>query len=260
MFVVFAAAAVIWALLVLRATFVRGGGRSILAASAVAVAAALVSIAADVRSLQLARRAQSLDVAIRIVPRGDWFELEYVGRGTSFVTANELHVPLDAAVTVSWRGLPVPWIEGAICLPRNDERCTLVARGDGAARFIALEPRMWRRLPIVAEPRPRFEQWLRAEAEPARADAGGAALFESAGCGYCHVVRGAVASPSQVAPDLTHFASRRTIAATTLPNRRGFLDGWVVHSSALKHGSAMPDNRLDPRVLRGILAYLESLR
>jgi cytochrome c oxidase subunit 2 len=260
MFVVFAAAAVIWSLLVLRATLRRGGGRSIVVASCVAVAAAVVSIVIDVRAMQLARRAEPADVAIRIVARGDWFELAYEARGTAFITANELHVPIGGAVALSWSGLPPPWIDGAVCLPRGEDRCTLVARGDGAARFIALKPRMWRRLPIVAEPRPRFEQWLRGEASPARADAGGAALFESAGCGYCHVVRGAVASPSQIAPDLTHFASRRTIAATALPNRRGFIDGWIVHSAALKRGSAMPDNRLDPRVLRGIIAYLESLR
>src|ERR1051326_1353052 len=95
MFVVFAAAAVIWSLLVLRATLRRGGGRSIAVASSGAVAAAVVSIVIDVRAMQLARRAEPADVAIRIVARGDWFELAYEARGTAFITANELHVRGD---------------------------------------------------------------------------------------------------------------------------------------------------------------------
>ncbi|HKS24102.1 MAG TPA: c-type cytochrome, partial [Thermoanaerobaculia bacterium] len=126
--------------------------------------------------------------------------------------------------------------------------------------FVGLWPPRWQRLPIVAESPARFEEWLRNEAQPARGSTSGAELFASAGCSYCHVVRGEVEDASQLAPDLTHFASRRTIAATNLPNRRGFLDGWVVHSAALKRGSGMPDNRLDPAVLRGVVRYLESLR
>lgn len=253
MFIVFAAAAVAWSVVV-----ILGRRRAILPVSLVAVAAAIVSIAIDVRAMQLARRARPAGVDIRIVRRDDWFELDYAGRGTAFVTANEIHVPIGDAVTLSWSGLPAPWIDG--CWPQNDDRCVFVARGDSDAAFIALKPLTWHRLPIVAEPRARFDEWLRNEAQPARADANGAALFASAGCAYCHVVRGAVAEASRRAPDLTHFAARRTIAATALPNRRGFLDGWIVHSSALKRSSAMPDNRLDPSVLRGVIAYLESLR
>jgi cytochrome c oxidase subunit 2 len=254
MFIVFAAVAVAWSLLVMI-----GRRRAIVVGSFVAVAAAAASIAIDVRAIHLARSAPHSGVAIRIIPRGDWWQLEYARDGVSFVTANELHVPTGTAVSLSWSGgLPPPSIGGAVCVPRPDDRCTLVAGSADEATFVRLWPPMWRHLPIVVEPWPRFEQWLRNEALPARSS--DSALFVSAGCAYCHVVRGAATSASLVAPDLTHFAARRTIAATALPNRRGFLDGWVVHSRALKRGSAMPDNRLDPAVLRGILAYLESLR
>ena len=263
MFIVFAVVAVIWSLVVIRASLSvrRRGTRPILVASCLAVAVTAASIAVDVRAMRLAMRAQRSDLAIRIVRQEDWWQLEYARDGISVTTANELHVPLGTAVSLSWSGLPPPWIGGAVCLPDGDDRCTLVAGSAEQARFVRLWPPMWRGLPIVAEPRPRFEEWLRNEALPARASApDGAALFASAGCGYCHVVRGVAASASRLAPDLTHFAARRTIAATGLPNRRGFLTGWVVHSRALKRGSAMPDNRLDPSVLRGVIAYLESLR
>ena len=227
----------------------------------VVFAAAAVSIAIDVLALQRTARAQRSDLRIRIVRQDDWWQLEYEQGATRFVTANELHVPTGTAVSLSWSGLPPPSIGGALCLPMDDEeRCTLVASSAEAATFVRLWPPLWQRLPIVAEPPARFAQWLRNEAQPARASASGTALFASAGCSYCHVVRGAVAEASSVAPDLTHFAARRTIAATGLPNRHGFLSGWVVHSSALKRSSAMPQNRLDPAVLHGVLAYLESLR
>jgi len=253
MFVVFAVAAILWSLaLVAR--------RGVLVVSLVVVAAAVASIALDVRAMQRAARARRSDVRIRIVRQGDWWQLEYARGGTAFVTANELHVPIGTAVALSWSGLPAPAIGGAVCLPNGDDRCTLVASDARAATFVGLWPPRWQRLPIVAEKPARFDEWLRNEARPARGAASGAALFASAGCGYCHVVRGEVAEASQLAPDLTHFAVRRTIAATDLPNRRGFLDGWVVHSAALKRGSNMPDNRLDPAVLRGVIAYLESLR
>jgi len=263
MFVVFALAAVIWSLVVIRASLStrRRGPRSILIASGIAVAVTAASIAVDVHSMRLVLRAQRSNLTVRIVRQDDWWQLEYARDGMSVTTANELHVPAGTAVSLSWSGLPPPWIGGAVCLPDGDDRCTLVAESADEASFIRLWPPMWRRLPIVSEPRPHFEAWLRNEALPARRSANGeAALFASAGCGYCHVVRGAIASASRLGPDLTHFAARRTIAATGLPNRRGFLTGWVVHSGALKRGSLMPDNRLDPPVLRGVIAYLESLR
>src|ERR1043166_6852197 len=138
MFVVFAAAAVAWSLVVM---FARR--RAILAASFVAIAAAAASIVIDVRAIHLARGAHPSGVAIRITRRGDWWQLEYERDGVAFVTANELHVPAGAAVSLSWSGLPPPSIAGAVCVPRPDDRCTLVAEGAEAATFVRLWPPLW---------------------------------------------------------------------------------------------------------------------
>jgi len=261
MFVFLAAAAIAWSLLLLRAGFSRRRrARPMLIASAIAIVIAAASIASDVRSMNLARNAQPSSLAIHIEREGDWWRIQYRSVRIAVTTANELHVPTGTAVALSWSGVPPPWIEGGVCPPLNEERCTLIARDGATARFVRLWRPMWQRLPIVAEPPAEFERWLRNEAQPAHASTG-AELFVSAGCGYCHEIRGVVrAEAPQAAPDLTHFAARRTIAATDFPNRRGFLDGWIVHSAGLKRSSAMPDNRLDPCVLRGVIAYLESLR
>jgi len=61
-------------------------------------------------------------------------------------------------------------------------------------------------------------------------------------------------------PDLTHVASRTTLASAMLPNNRGNLAGWVTNAQSLKPGSEMPTIRLDGRDLQALVAYLEALR
>jgi len=111
----------------------------------------------------------------------------------------------------------------------------------------------------VAETPAAFERWFKNESRPA-APSVLAELFMSSGCSYCHVIRGVNEKPWKLAPDLTHFAGRRTIAASMIPNRAGFLAGWIVESRALKSTSKMPPNPLPPAVLQQLLRYLESLQ
>jgi cytochrome c oxidase subunit 2 len=73
------------------------------------------------------------------------------------------------------------------------------------------------------------------------------------------MIRGVADEPWRAAPDLTHFASRSTIGGSSLPNRRGELTGWIVHSRGLVPGSGMPDNALAPDALHAVVALLESL-
>ena len=75
----------------------------------------------------------------------------------------------------------------------------------------------------------------------------------------CHAIAGTPAG-SRIGPDLTHLASRHTIAAGTLPNTRGNLAGWIVDPQRIKPGAKMPPNQLSPADLNALLAYLESLR
>jgi cytochrome c oxidase subunit 2 len=63
-----------------------------------------------------------------------------------------------------------------------------------------------------------------------------------------------------VGPDLTHLASRRTIAGGTLANTRGNLAGWISNPQAIKRGALMPPGRLSGEELQALLAYLETLK
>jgi cytochrome c oxidase subunit 2 len=116
---------------------------------------------------------------------------------------------------------------------------------------------------VVVLDEPGFQQWLRREAgDAAPADAsllGGQQVFMSAGCADCHTVRGTEARGAK-GPDLTHVASRRTLAAGALANHIGTMTAWVVSPQDLKPGSLMPDTRTQTGAdLRALATWLETL-
>ena len=75
----------------------------------------------------------------------------------------------------------------------------------------------------------------------------------------CHAIQGTSANAKK-APDLTHFASRETLAAGAVPNTIGHLAGWILDPHSIKPGVNMPANPLDPDDLHALLAYLGGLR
>jgi len=75
----------------------------------------------------------------------------------------------------------------------------------------------------------------------------------------CHTIRGTLAL-AIVGPDLTHIASRETLAAGTLPNTRGNLAGWILNPQNLKPGTKMPPTHLEPQDLHALVDYLETLK
>ena len=87
----------------------------------------------------------------------------------------------------------------------------------------------------------------------------GQQVFLTHACVLCHTIRGTTAG-SRVGPDLTHLASRSTIAAGMLPNNVGNLGGWILNAQSLKPGSRMPPNQISGPDLQDLLAYLETLK
>ena len=83
--------------------------------------------------------------------------------------------------------------------------------------------------------------------------------MEGGSCAVCHQVRGTQAG-GRVGPDLTHVASRRTIAAGTAAMTRGSLRGWIIQPQAMKPGTSMPPSDLSPQDAEAVARYLETLR
>jgi cytochrome c oxidase subunit II len=207
---------------------------------------------------------------IEVIGHQWWWEVHYDG----FVTANEIHVPVGEPVTFALRSADVihsfwvPELGGKIdLLPDNPNSVTLQADeagvyGGACAEFCGLQhARM--RLRVHAQPPEEFERWAAAQAEaapePSSAPAErGQEIFLSEGCGECHTVAGV--TEGRKAPDLTHLASRSTLAAGTLPNDSEHLADWISDPESFKQGTEMPGAELDDSDLADLVAYLESLR
>jgi cytochrome c oxidase subunit 2 len=117
---------------------------------------------------------------------------------------------------------------------------------------------------VVAQPKGQFQAWLHDQAAPATPPTAalgqlGERVFLNGPCSSCHTIRGTGAR-GYLGPDLTHLASRTTLAGLTIPNRRGDLASWVTDSQHFKPGNLMPNIQISGSQLRALVAYLESLR
>ena len=65
---------------------------------------------------------------------------------------------------------------------------------------------------------------------------------------------------ARIGPDLTHLASRTSIAAVTLTNTPANLYRWIADPKAVKPGVLMPTIVVTPQIRSDIVAYLDELK
>jgi cytochrome c oxidase subunit II len=214
-------------------------------------------------------------VTVHVTGHQFWWEVSYPEHGV--VDANELYLPAGQPVRVVLssgdviHSFWVPQLHGKLdMLPGRTHRYWLQADRPGVyrgqcAEFCGIQHALMAFF-VEAEPPEAFAARMARMREAARARASGGgtpgeAVFVQAGCGLCHAVggrkgEGATGAPG---PDLTHVASRRTLAAGTLPNTRDTLREWILRPQALKPGNRMPPTPLAPEQLEALLDYLETL-
>ena len=212
-------------------------------------------------------------LTVQVIGHQWWWEARYPGSGV--VTANEIHIPAGERVLVVAttediiHSFWVPELNRKIdMIPGQRNEVLLDAEHPGVyrgqcAEFCGLQHANMSFL-VYADPPARFGAWLRAQRRPAAAPSTPAArrgrdVFLSEPCADCHQIRGTSAS-GRVGPDLTHLASRQTLAANTIPNAGPDLARWIRDPQHVKPGNRMPAVRLSPDELRAIVAYLQSLR
>lgn len=220
---------------------------------------------------------QKNGLSIEITGRQWWWEVRYndVDASNMFTTANEIHIPVGVPVTFTLRGGDVIhsfWVPNLAgkkdLIPGKVSTIWLQADKPGVyrgqcAEYCGLQHArmaLW----IVADPQDQFNAWRRNQTQtsvPPASDSQryGQQVFLSSTCVMCHAINGTQAG-SNVGPNLTHVASRNTIAAATLSNTREHLMQWIVNSQQFKPGNKMPQNNLGQTELDALVDYLQSLK
>jgi cytochrome c oxidase subunit 2 len=206
-----------------------------------------------------------------------WWKIKYDNPVPSQIvtTANEIHIPVGRPVRFKLMSQDVvhsfwvPNLHGKTDLiPGHVAYIWIRADRTGTYRGQCAEfcghQHAHMAFTVVVESEEQFKAWyeaqLRPAAEPSTPEqARGQQVFLTSPCIMCHRIQGTDAGGA-VGPDLTHIASRPTLAAGTLDNTRGHLAGWVVDSQQIKPGNRMPPNTLEPQDLQVLLDYLQSLK
>ena len=191
----------------------------------------LVLFLATTRVIIATEKAHAPAEAMNVTVIGHQFWWEYRYPGTDVVTANELHVPIVDAdnkrptyLTMTSADTDhsfwVPRLAGKLDVIPNkvnvmwfDPRVPDLYLGQCAQYCGTQHAKMLIR--VYAQKPADFDLWLHNQELPAVEDAAvqdGRAVFEQNSCMNCHRIRGTVAD-GRFGPDLTHFASRDTLAS-----------------------------------------------
>jgi cytochrome c oxidase subunit 2 len=217
--------------------------------------------------------ASSTRLSVKVIGHQWFWEVRYPG--TDAVTANEIHIPVRTRVDILGTTADVIhsfWVpelnRKADLIPGRVNRLLLDANRPGeyrgqCAEFCGLQHANMA-MYVFAEPPDAFRKWLANEERPARKPVTplareGARLFMQMPCSGCHMIRGTTANGT-VGPDLTHLATRTTLAALTLPNDPRDLAHWIEDPQKYKPGSKMPGFALTERESAALVAYLDGLR
>jgi cytochrome c oxidase subunit 2 len=212
---------------------------------------------------------------VEVVAHRFWWEIRYPG--LEVTTANEVHIPTGEQVVMEMtshdviHSFSVPRLAGKQdVIPGRTNTVNLAADAPGTYKgqcqeFCGLSHANMK-FTVVAHAPADFETWLADQrAEAAAPEAGSLAEQTLPTCFACHVIAGVggpdpnAPPPPVPGPDLTHLASRATIAAGMLPNDEDGLATWLRDPPAVKAGSNMPDYNLTEDQIEALVEYLRSL-
>ena len=202
-----------------------------------------------------------------------WWKVEYEDDDPtrSFVTANEIHIPVGQPVFVKLKSADVihafwvPMLAGKTqMIPGLSNQQWLQADAEGVYRGQCTQycgdQHAHMGLEVVAQNEDEFRTWQDGQRRAAEMSADvnvGKQLFLDR-CAGCHAIRGTEAVGAH-GPDLTHLKSRRLIAAGLLTNTPDHLEQWITHAQELKPGARMPSMVLTATEIAALSAFLSTL-
>jgi len=217
--------------------------------------------------------ASALDVVV--IGHQFWWEFRYPKLG--IVTANELHVPvsdphrptptyLEMSSADTDHSFWVPQLAGKLDVIPNrvnvmwiDPESPGLYLGQCAQYCGVQHAKMLIR--VYGQSQADFEAWIAQQQQPALQDAAseeGRSVFLRNACINCHTIAGTVAA-GRFGPDLTHLASRDTIASGAIRNTPENLREWIDNPDRMKPGCLMPAMHLNNHDLTAVTAYLATL-
>ncbi len=221
--------------------------------------------------------APSNELRIHAIGHQWWWEFQYQdGSADQFLkTANEFHIPAGRPVRVEVTSKDVIhsfWVPNLSpkidAIPDHFNAIAFQADREGTyrgqcAEFCGLQHAHMGFIVVVESP-DKFQAWFKNQLTPSAEDLTaeqqkGRQIFLASPCVICHAIRGTDAFGA-VAPDLTHLASRSTIAAAAVENTPGNLSGWITDSQRLKPGTKMPPIDIASQDVQPLLSYLEALK
>jgi cytochrome c oxidase subunit II len=238
---------------------------------AVVLTAVFVVSLRDMSALSSPQGSGALEISV--TGHDWWWEVAYDRPGA--VTANEIHIPVGEPVQLE---LTTDDVIHSFWVPQLQAKTDMVPGRVNRMWIEADEPGRYRGqcaefcglqhanmiFYVIAQPRADFETWLEGEARPAVEPGQSSAIqgrdvFLRSTCAGCHAVRGTSAR-ARVGPDLTHLATRETIASGVLDNSRINLARFITDPQEVKPGAIMPPTELSSQELSALLDYLEGLR
>lgn len=218
---------------------------------------------------------EKADVVIEVTGRMWWWEVRYLDEfgNELFATANEIVIPIDQNILFKLRSKDVihsfwvPSLGGKIdMIPGHENELWLRADKIGeyrgqCAEFCGVQHAKMSLL-VFAVSDSEYKKWSTNQIAPAKVVptfAQGLEVFKASGCLDCHSIRPELAL-RDAGPDLTHFATRKTLAAVSAPNNTGHLAGWIADPQSMKPGNLMPATLLSPEDFKALLLFLRSLK
>ena len=218
--------------------------------------------------------ASSIDVTV--IGHQFWWEYRYPKLG--IVTANELHIPVSDLKhpTPSYLTMSSADTDHSFWVPRLAGKTDLIPNRVNTMWIDPQEAGLYlgqcaqycgtqhakMLLRVYADTPAEFTAWIAHQQQAAVEDpavAEGRGVFQHNACISCHTVAGTVAS-GRFGPDLTHVASRDTIASGAVINNAANMRAFVDNPAHFKPGALMPPMHLKDHDLDAVTAYLMTLK
>jgi len=219
-------------------------------------------------------------VNVTVIGHQFWWEYRYPKLG--IITANELHIPVSESANPqpTYLTMSSADVVHSFWVPRLAGKTDLIPNRVNTMWVDPQEPGLYlgqcaqycgtqhakMLLRVYADSPADFAAWISQQAKPAQQDfpgnpaaQEGQTVFLHNACINCHAVSGTAAN-GRFGPDLTHLASRATIASGAIENTPANLRQWIDDPNSLKPGCLMPPMHLNDHDLDAITAYLTQLR